>query len=587
MNFRKIREYLIEEDLINEYIDIQNFLQNPTSVLKQGTVDQLVKINEKEFEDKIRSWVKSNPKEYRNKVLYGQVIIWQEVLNCFIELTRVEELLNNTQVVYFENDYLKSTEQVKKILNLYADAKVAITRLETHLGVDRYLDEVAGDDFELLIKRFDKIHHLSEEMLQEYKVLYTKVWNTTNVYEVAKHKLVRRNMSNQVCSLVQAKKKNLILFVIDGFGLGQYFWSKKVVPQNSNFAYSNNIFNWLNEEGLSNEYALGAPLVTDTAAGISQIFIGKTAKDTRVISSTLKKDGVARVVPVKNIDQSEFIKIVNTSYNGISADVLSENKQMKIYYCSKYDENNISGFSKFVFGAAEVQSIIPAERVFSFLKEDIKKQEDTMTVVYITSIDNSGHVMGSFSQFERYEHEKINTLFKNFLIEAAKNSPEIFDGNTSIMLTADHGMTESYRINISKFDLLDMLKIHNIRPWIIEGNRAEFLYNVNDCDIDSCKNLLQQYFDEKNIDVLILAKSDDLYDTFMPRPEWSYIDTVPSIIVLLISEGIFYSKDVGENLMHFGGHGGHSVDEVFVPLINIEMNERLKNAITERFLNLT
>lgn len=72
MNFRKIREYLIEEDLINEYIDIQNFLQNPTSVLKQGTVDQLVKINEKEFEDKIRSWVKSNPKEYRNKVLYGK-----------------------------------------------------------------------------------------------------------------------------------------------------------------------------------------------------------------------------------------------------------------------------------------------------------------------------------------------------------------------------------------------------------------------------------------------------------------------------------------------------------------------------------
>lgn len=195
------------------------------------------------------------------------------------------------------------------------------------------------EDYKLIQSKLE-IHHLSEEMLQEYKVLYTKVWNTTNVYEVAKHKLVRRNMSNQVCSLVQAKKKNLILFVIDGFGLGQYFWSKKVVPQNSNFAYSNNIFNWLNEEGLSNEYALGAPLVTDTAAGISQIFIGKTAKDTRVISSTLKKDGVARVVPVKNIDQSEFIKIVNTSYNGISADVLSENiasQFMRRYVTGNFD----------------------------------------------------------------------------------------------------------------------------------------------------------------------------------------------------------------------------------------------------------
>lgn len=587
MNFRKIREYFIENNLIREYHDIQTFLQNPFKGICESTEAVLNEINEKDFVQLVVEWFKNSPHDYRDKVILGQVVIWQEVLNAFNELLNVENILNNMHLVFFENDYLKSCEQVNKVLELYADAKVAITKLETHLGVDRYLDRVSQADFHLLLKKFDSIHQLTERILCDYKILYTKIWNTTNIYDISIHKLIRRNMENQVCSLLQSKKKKMILFIIDGFGMGQYFWSKKVVPQNSNLAYSNNIFAWLKNEGLSSEYTLGAPLITDTAAGISQIFIGKTAKDTRIISSTLKKAGNNKIVPVKKLEQSEFISIVDTNYTSLTTDVLSEKNHLKIYYCSKYDESHISGFSKYVFGSGEVRSIIPAERVFSFLRDDMKSDTEGMIVVYITSIDNSGHVMGSFSQFERYEHEKINMLFKNFLIEIVNSNPEVFDGGTSIVLTADHGMTESYRINISKFEILDSLKPLHVRPWIVEANRAEFLYDIAEEDINRCKETLKIFFGEKNIDVLVLSKGDDLYDTFMPNLDSSFINTVPSIIIMFISEGIFYSRDVDENLMHFGGHGGHSIDEVFVPLINIELNKKLKEAITKRFLSLS
>lgn len=586
MNLRRLRETLLEQNAIKEYCDIQDFLQNPYKGLLEETRTKLLSLEQENFEKEIIDWFRSDNLDYRNKIIFGQLIIWQEVNIAYTELLRVEKQLKETILVFYEENYLKSTEQISMILNLYSNAKAAITRLEINLGVDRYLDNLSTKDFELLVKKFDEIHKGVEMLLAEYKILYVKKWNTANIYNLIIHKMIRKNLDNQVCTLIQGKKKRVLLFVVDGFGMGQYFWSKKVVPQNNNLTYSNNVFEWLSRENLIDELILGAPLITDTAAGISQIFIGKTAKDTRIFSSSVKKEGDNRMIPVKNLNQSDFLRIADTGFNSFTVDVLSEKDFMRIYYCSKYDMEHVSGFSKFVFDSADVKSIVPSERVFSFLKEDICEEKEGVTVVYITNIDNSGHVMGSFSQFERYEHEKINMLFKNFLIEAAQNNPEIFNGETSILVTADHGMTESYRINISKNEILDVFKIHHEHPRIIEANRAELIYGVSHSKINGCKAALKQFLEEKGVQALVLSREDDLFDSFIPRTEWAFIDTSPDIIILLISEGIFYSKDVGENLMHFGGHGGHSIDEVFVPLLNIELNQNLRDKIEKRFLNL-
>lgn len=585
-NLSMLREKLLINQCYDEYNDVLAFLKNPYAELSNLTIKRLEEFSFETFASEIRLWYKRDIEDYRRNVHQGQVIIWEDYINAYRGLEQVLSIIKSTNTTIYKKNYLKATEQVKKIIKIYARAKVEITRLENNLGVDRYLDTIASKDFLLLMNKFDEIHGIVETLLNEYKYLFITQWSTRNTYETIIHKLISKNMDNQVCSLLQSNKKKVVLFIIDGFGLGQYEWGKEVVPSNKNFVYNENIFEWLSNNELSDEYVLGSPLISDTAAGLSQIFIGKTAKDTRIFSSTVKKDRSPYPVAVKSINEYEFDKICNRNYYSFTVDVSSEKAKMNILYCSRFDYNNISGFSKYIFEGAKVTSVTPSERVFSILKNDIESPEEGLTVVYITNIDNSGHTMGSFSQFERYEHEKINMLFKNFIISLAKDFPDLFNGETSFIITADHGMTESYRIQISKYDLLNVLKNINETPRIIEANRAEFLYGISYYNVDACKDALNKYFTDRGINVVILSKDDDLYKEFLPDFDGNFENTNPDIIISLVSEGIFYSRNISENLMHFGGHGGTSVDEVFVPLINIELNQSLLQQVKERFLKL-
>lgn len=584
MKFKLLREQLLQDGKIELYKEIIGLMQNPFGILSSECNQYLERIGMQEVETYLKALSKDSRAGYKQNITLGQLVMWEKYLYAYLDLIAVKKELLGMNPVYYEDNYLKSNEQILNVMRVFAKAKVAISRIESELSVDRYLDTIAESEFSFLMSMFDEIHRITEDKLESYKCLYTTKWHSGNICEILLHKLVRSNMDNQVCSLFPSKRKHVFLFIIDGLGLGQYLWSKEVVPSNKNFVYSENVFKWLAESKLSEEYILGAPLVTDTAAGICQIYTGKTSKETRVFSSTVKRHDRPSYINVKEESELSFKEIANTDNFSFTVDISAECEQMNIYYCSKYDRNRISGFSKYIFDGAEVTSVVPPERVFSILREDCRNLQTGATVVYITSIDNSGHVMGSFSQFERYEHEKLNSLIRNFLIELAKEQPEMFDGLTSILLTADHGMTESYRINVSRKDIMDELhRNHEHVERLIEANRALFLYGVTGFVEDS-KAILQSYFKNRNIDVLVLSKEDELFEKFMPLADSGYIDTTPDIVVLLISEGIFYSKDVAENLMHFGGHGGHSIDEVFVPAIEIELNHKMLEAIESRFL---
>lgn len=585
MNFTEVRTQLLKNGYIKEYEDLIQYMKNPYSMLSLDTEKVLTALGFSKISFLIRDLFDHSREEYRNRIAMGQVILWENYLNAYKEIEKTKQIIINMDVVVYSSNYKKATDQIIHILREYANGKAAITKLENELGVDRYLDHVSEEEFEFLIANFNEIHRIVEDKLKIYKVLFTENWNTTNIYNILIHRMIRSNMDNQVCTMFSTGKEKVLLFVIDGFGMGQYLWSQRAVPINKNYSYNENIFEWLSKNQLSDEYVLGAPFVTDTAAGISQIFIGKTSKDTRIFSSTVKKEGNPSVIGVKSEFQNDFLKIADTNYNSFTVDIASNFEEMKIYYCSKYDSDHASGFSKYVFDSADIKSIIPSERVFSFLKEDMNNKKSGVTVTYITNIDNSGHVMGSFSQFERYEHEKINMLLKNFLVDLAKSNPNSFDGKTSVLLTADHGMTESYKINISRKNIMDVIhSVHEHAGKIIEANRALFIYDVTDGGIEKCKEALSIYFRQRGIDALVQARGDELFDEFMPNKEDMFVDTTPDIAISLISEGIFYSKDVGENLMHFGGHGGHSIDEVFVPAINIELSKELLHAIRDRFL---
>ena len=586
MDFLKIRDSLLISEEMDIYNAIISFMDNPNFALSAKAKAWLVDNDYSDFESFIIHWFKTNPSDYNVKISLGQIIIWQEVMVAYKSLIKAYTLISQAQVVVYSNDYLKSVSQVYSILDIYAESKAAITTLESHLGVDRYLDNIAEKEFGVLRKKFDRIHKILDSKLAEYKKLFTKNWGNTNVCDLMIHKLIRPNMDNQICSLVQSNKKRVWLFIIDGCGMGQYLWSKRVVPMNVNLAYSNNIFTWLAENKLVDEYILGAPLVTDTAAGLSQLFTGKSSKTTRIFSSTVNDNSEKKYTSVKSLSPSAFNHVANTDNQSFTVDISSEKDAMTIYYCSKYDEKNASGFSKYIFDGAEVKQVALPERVFSFLREETDKNLSGANVIYITSIDHFGHTMGSFSQFERYEYEKINQLFKNFLIDTAKNHKELFDGTNSIIFTADHGMTESYKNNISKNDISRFFLQYNERPTIIDANRAEFIYGISKNKIEQCALGLRTYLSSQKINALVLTSKEELFSSFMPDNCTDYHETTPDIAVLLISEGLFYNKNTSEHLVHFGGHGGHNTDEVFVPLLNIELNNSLYEKINDRYLNL-
>lgn len=564
-----------------------DFMKNPITEVDRYLLMYLESIKELIILEEIKNAFYYNRTFYRDKVIYGQVVVWEEFLKALRKVNEAKGIIASFSIAYYENNYLKSTSDIKKVLNVYAEAKSAITILENALGVDRYLDLIAQDDFKLLDCKLNELRTLADKILLDYKELYISKWNTTNVYEVIRHKLIRKNNENQLCTMLKNSQKRVLLIIIDGFGAGQLFWSRRVVPQNSSFTYNENILEWLNSNRLSDEFVLGSPLVSDTAAGLTQIFTGCKSKLTRVFASNIMIDRNWRVQSTKKLNINEFRQIVDTSNPSITLEVMSELGESTIYFCSKYDSNNISGFSSYIFDSSNIKTILPPERVFTILQDELDFSKEWLTVAYLTSLDNSGHTMGAFSQFERYEHEKLNTILKNFLIQLAQERPQIFDGESSILITADHGMTESYKINISRMEISDLLDSKGIKASFVEDNRALFIYKLNQEQILLCKNILEQYFKDIGIEATLYTKGDKLYDEFIPDRNDNFLNSEPDIIISLVGKGLFYSKNVKENLMHFGGHGGSSIDEVFVPLVNIELDNKLLKELENRFISLS
>ena len=207
----------------------------------------------------------------------------------------------------------------------------------------------------------------------------------------------------------------------------------------------------------------------------------------------------------------------------------------------------------------------------------------------MTAIDNTGHTMGAFSKFEKFEHLKLNSLFKNFLIELAIDFPSLFDGQTSILITADHGMSESARLMINRHEIASYLNNNGIKkPVIIEDNRALLLYGIEGEKQKMCEHLLQRFFESKNVVVDTITKQDTQFLQYFSRSQTNpeKPDIMPDIVVRIISNGLFYSNtSISKHLMHYGGHGGSSISESFVPLIELVLSDDLLRKLKARFIN--
>ncbi|WFA10075.1 hypothetical protein [Tissierella sp. Yu-01] len=590
---RSLRKELLNRGDIICYRMIMIFLDSPND----NDIKNILKISSVELKTEIISVLydlidmyEDDFSRYKKEILYGQIFIWSQVLICYEELISQKELITTHNEKYYSDDYLNACKEINNLSKYYTKSQVAMSSFEEVFGVDRYLDRLCSEDIEPLVEIIFDIKKILELKSKRYKELFIKQWNTTNINKVIEHQLIRYNGENQVCTTLECNKRNVILLIIDGFGFSQYQWNKKLINSEINYTYNENIFSWLNRVNCIKELVLGSSHITDTSAGLAQIFCGQKSIKTGIISSKLSKKDINGFKDTKTLSIDEFEKYFDTSKCSITELVRAFNIESKVYYCSRYRTGNL-GFSNYIFNGAEVEEVIPSERIFSVLQDDIDNLEQNkyLRIIYLTGLDNSGHTMGAYSKFEKFEHEKFNVLFRNFLIEIALEKPDLFNNETSIIITADHGMSESSRVMINRYDIKMKLLGSNIKNCrLIENNRALLIYGINNNnEITMAKNCLVDYFESINIDVDILDKSNDEYRQYYCINEHNKIsDLSPDIIVKLIGNGLFYSKESSKHLLHYGGHGGGSFEEQFVPLLQLDLNNKLLNCIHKRFINI-
>lgn len=586
---KNVRNQLLEKNLAEEYKSIMSFFENPDEDEAESIINSLPIILKDETStvlNYIINMFESEFSSYRDEILFGQRLIWSQVFTCYESLCKVRERIGKYSLTIYSDDFLAANNELNKLFACYAEVQIEMSKFEDTLGVDRYLDSLCNSDIIPLENILSEIKDEFEDKIKPYKEIFVKKWSTINIAPLITHELIRYDNNNQVCTLFECNKKRTVLFVIDGFGYIQYLWHKNMNRETVNYTYNENIFAWLDKIGCIKEYILGSAYISDTGAGLAQVFTGKSAIETGIVSSKVGSINSGSYIETKKIDVCQF-KNTFCSENSITELMNIFDKKSKVFYGSRYGRK-ISGFSDLIFKGAQVREILPPERMFEILKDELEMNEEGLNIVYLTGIDNSGHTMGAYSKFEKFEHEKFNMLLRNFLIEIAIDNQEYFDGKTSLIITADHGMAESSKLMISRKVLKDRFYCDNIRGAnFIENNRAMLIYGLCNDDYSKAKNSLINYFSELKVDVDIIVKGTSEYEKWYCTDINNSISNIaPDIVVRLISNGLFYSKETSRHLLHYGGHGGASAGELFVPLLEITLNNKLLRNIQNRFINI-
>ena len=583
-----LRNWLLKHDEIQLYDSILNYFITPDEIDSQDIICNTPKEIRESVEyqlEKAMSIFAENKSLYHAFYTYGQIIIWTEVLKAYRILTQQKNIVETISLSQDVTNYYLAINELKKLLNPYSKMQIVLTKLEETLGVDRFLDRVSEGTFSVLKELLDDAKRTVEKKAEIYKTVFQTTFNTTNVNKVLAHSIIRRNDNNQICDQFTSNNQQAIVLVVDGFGFCQYLWNCGIDSNNESFTFKENLFFWLSKNHLLKENVLGSSFITDTGAGLAQMYLGQKSCETRIYASKLKiKNNGAPYLETKRIDESHFNSLF--SYTNSITDVVSTFLESPIvYYCSRYQDPP-AGFSKCIFKSAKVKQVIPSERVFSMVLEDmLHGQTEGLQVLYLTSIDNSGHTMGAYSGFEKQEHIKIDYLLRNFLIEMAFKLPELFDGRRSVYITADHGMFESSKIMVSRQEIinhLDTCGARNVR--LVENNRAMLFYNEGNADTETICQVLKDFFNSKGLLIDVQTAKDKAFSDCLGMNTTSLI--LPDIVARFVGEGLFYSNpNVNEHLLHFGGHGGYSVDEVFVPLLEIPLSAELFTSINNRFLS--
>lgn len=579
----------------NDYTKIIEFLINPSQYLNQkykfkNCEERTVEINILSNEDLEQlaltylhySYCEDSHK-FEEFFRDGQYIIWNYIFRCAENLVAIEEAVKKIKYSAKKDNYPNSCDVVKNYLSLLAESYKELTLLERTLGIDRYI-AVTGlkTDIEILHDFLRKIRILCNDCLDDTLIEFQLHWNISSIAKIIKKMLGNKIEENSITYSFNSNQERVIFILLDGFGYTQYLWYLSGIRERKSATYSMNLFEWLSQfEEFNDNRILASTLVTDTGSAISTIFSGELPSSSGIFAS--KMSNGSRLVNIKQSKNNDLRTVAKKYPNSFLSDLCGV-RICILDGAGGYNDHSFASFSELIYSDFERIPTTPSERIFIKILDKIKSSsEKQLYIGYLPLIDTTGHSIGSFTSFESYEYEKLNILLVDFLLRLAYTKKELFDDKTTIVITADHGMFETSSKKISLNELKKVFSDNFLpSPFIIIDNRAILFYGISFNDIDQSKKIVQEFLERKGIIGKVLIGSDELVGNL-----WnSHNSHCPKMVLLFKGDGIGVQYDIDEKLLHHGGHGGCSCEEVFVPFITITLSPGLHNHLINHFAKL-
>lgn len=523
--------------------------------------------------------------------------VWEHTYRATRDVAEIAHSVEQRPLVADSSDWVASCRMASHALTPIARGYTLLTNLEETLGVDRYLgSRVVASDLDRVHALVRNISSKSQVALADLQRLFLQEWNLTQLAPTVLSLLGIQMPASRLGAYFPANQQRVIFLLVDALGYTQFHWFLQTVARRAYTPLAGNIFAWLQErQDFNDTFMLASNLVGVTGGCLPTIYTGTLPRDTGLIGSHILIEGrVLNVLrgtdhsPGKRLSPKEVSDLYQRNVN-LGAVSLTELAQRESVDVRVFHGGTASfrPFAEYTYGQLAKDSsrfhvISEADRTFSdtmavfenLSRERVRRQ---LVLIYYPLLDHSGHHCGPYTQFQATELSKLNFLFTHFLVELLERCGAFFDGRTSVVISADHGMFESSSKVVSERMIRRAAK--GVLPEdavIIYDNRACYIYGVPPGELENVRQALGHFFEAQDFAVAVSTKEDEVVRKLLYDPGARYASNCPDLVLQFWGPGIFYQKEsLAPHMFLYGAHGGCSVEETFVPLIHFVLTEEL------------
>lgn len=361
-----------------------------------------------------------------------------------------------------------------------------------------------------------------------------------------------------------AECKNLVFFMIDGFGFNIY----------EKMGSKNKFFKTFSENGKINKITSVFP--PTTAAVLTTIHSGQAPIEHGFFEWNLYMPTIGEIIeslPYK-IVLTEFtdpeVKLPQNSsliFNGKTIyETLQKNEVESVIFLPEKISRGI--YTQAISKGARIISYKDLPDLLVSLVNTLEESKSRLLChVYWPDIDAAEHVYGVWSEEARNEVEKLSRyLEEDFLRKLTLETTK----ETGIMFTADHGQEDSDIENptlLNNYSFLTESYETNSKgnPILPSGSQRDIFLHIKKDKVDEVMSFLRKELNGKS-EVLELNEKaiKQLFGNFSPNRE--FVERVGNVLILSKGSHVCgYEYNIEKKLTLIGHHGSLLESEMIIP----------------------